>query len=223
MDSLIGIDTSEWIYNPKSPTFLRDMEEEQPFRFKVKGCTKESALVYICLMYDPKSKLFQREKDSIKRKEQAGKIAGFPYNEKTGFDKYCIGYMSGQSSIFNDAIAHYIFLSNSIYVQRLVSLEFNYEKLIRESFDNYDSKMDKLISDALESIEKLRQRVFGGDEVHALQQALSKKIMNMSDMLRMEAVNEEFEKNGLEEWNPYPEYVVEKLKYYGNPTTKKQL
>lgn len=223
MELLVGIDTSEFAFNPKSPTFVRDMEAEKPFRFKTKGCTKESALIYICLMYDPESKLFQREKDSIKRKEQAGKLAGFPYSEKTGFNEYCIGFMSGQWDIFNDAIAHYITLSNSVYVQRLVSLEFNYEKLIRDSFENYDSKMDKLISDVLEDIEKLRNKVFGGDEVYALQQALSKKTTRMSEMLRIEAVNEQYDKDGLEDFNPYGEYVEEKLKYYANPETKKQL
>ena len=222
MLSIDEIDTSKFIYDPKAKGFVEEMQKEEMFDFRMKPTrpvlTEKAALTYICLMYDLNSKFLEKELDIIKRKEIVGKMCGFPYTDEEGFSKYAIELMSGQVPVFNDALTHYLYLSNSIFLQRLASLEYNYEKEIRKSFDEYDGKKHDLLDKELAGIVKMREKIFGGHESHELHKALSKKLRKISQQLRIEQVNEELKINPvLAGYSPYFDgYMPGEPKYEGD-------
>lgn len=217
--NLTNIDTKNCLFNPKSPAFMDEMGKEPEFNFRPYKVPLQNALTYIVLVYDPESQLFKKEQDSIKRKEHAAIASGMPYTKKEGFSKESIEILLGQNEKVNEAIAKYVCMSNSVHVMALCSYERYYEQLIRDSFTqfkNFEPKNTEIIAKLLEKILDLRKKILGGEESYLLHKTLTTKFQKISETLKIENINDQFEENGLDGFSPYGNYRPSPLKFAGD-------
>ena len=215
---LNSIDSSLFLFDFKKPDFVKKMTEIKQFDFKVAHLDRKKVLTLIVLLYDLSSELLHVFKSYHQRKREAALMLEWPLNANGRFSEHVEYMLLGKHSEFNKAVVHYCFMSKNPYFVRLATLEFNYSKIAAESYKKYDDKVHDLLAKMEKDIILLREKIFGGDEVEKMRQALYEELEEVKNMLTLEDRVDRIE-NGTqqEEGNPYgTDYNIDRLMYEGD-------
>lgn len=215
---LENIDTSLFVIDPKKADFVERMQKIEQFNFRVEKLSTKKILTFIVLCYDLKSELLHMYKSYHHRKREAAIIAGWELDANGRLPKLVEYILLGNHASFNKAVVHYCFMSKNPYFIRLATLEFNYSKKAAESYEKYDKALHELLANMEKDIVLLREKIFGGDEVEKMRQALYDELEETKNLLTLEDRVERIEKGTLEkEFNPYEkDYSVERLTFEGD-------
>lgn len=217
---LKSVNTSKFLCDPKSKTFYKDMVAKST----VFDLGDERVLTYITLVYDTASEVRRNYKEYILRKIQAAETAGFSRDKGTNrFDKQVEDMLLGEISDVNRAIVQYVYFMFSNDYKLLYVLEEKFNEATDQHStlkSGFTSKDQKLLTDMKDQIEELEAKIFGGAEVINLRKALYEGTDNARVRIRKENEMDQFEKDGLDSWSPYPNYRPEKLKFVGDVIPK---
>jgi hypothetical protein len=218
--TLKDINTSRFIFDPKKDNFVKLMHaDSKEFVLNIGKVTTSKALIYLVVMYDPASELIHKYKDLYLRKNIAGEIAEFP-TDKTGglivFKKQYESLMLGQNDKFNNAVAHFLFKTHNLDFIERMNLEFQYFRLIRNTMKEIDTQTNNLMKDVKKRLIDNDTLLFGGDELSdKMRNALYAKTLNERLRLQPEQVLEKKQEDNLGEYNPFGDYEVDDVMYYG--------
>ncbi|MBN1683739.1 hypothetical protein JW865_09340 [Candidatus Bathyarchaeota archaeon] len=210
------ITTSKFIFNPKKPEFEQQMIDRSNV-FDLKWRRKDW-LTYITIVYDLNSELRRNTREYIQRKVDGAKIAGFEMKNGS-FDKRVENILLGENEEFNRAVVEYVYYNFNNDYKLLYILEESYNKAIRDQGSKLQVLGDKDRKNLTETkiqIEGLEQVLFGGVETINMKKALYEGTEAARTRLRREDEMKMFEENGLDPWNPFPGYKVEKLECVGD-------
>lgn len=217
---LSDVSTELFLFDPKKQDFVQKMQEIEQFNFKVPKLDMKKVLTMIVLLYDIKSELVRIYNNYYHRKKEAALIAGWELKPDGRLPEMVEFLLLGKHSLFNKAVVHYCFMSKNPYFVRLATLEFNYSKIAAESYEKYDDKIHDLMKKMESDIIFLREKIFGGDEVEKMREALYGQLEEVKNMLTLEDRVDRIEAGTIEqstEFNPYgTDYVVDRLKYEGD-------
>lgn len=215
--NLKDINTSKFLFDPKDPEFENKMvERNSVFDFPK---NRREWLTYIVVMYDIKSELRVNIKDLMQRKLEAGMLAGFKLKHGEFEQQVELGLL-GKNEEINKAIVQYIYYMFSNDYKYLFILEENFYRAIQEQSNRLKviNKAELAAIDHMkEKIEEIEYKLFEGEETISLRKILYMGIENARDRLpRKEEEMKEYQKNGLVNYEPFPNYKPDPLKFVGD-------
>ena len=196
---LQDLNTRKFSFNPKSSTFLADMEKFNPFRFNEKGLGSKKALKYMVLMYDKESELIQTITNYAYRKRVAAIAAGFTPHEDGRFPEKVKQMLLGNVKTFNRAMVYFCAKQREPLLLRLAVLEHAQMKIALDAIENYDDKIHKLSDDIARRIIEVRTELFFGEESKEVLDALYNEIDDRELGLEVENIVEKLTSVGLKE------------------------
>jgi hypothetical protein len=208
---LSNVTVTKLLFNPKEKGF----EKKMISRSKVFDFGDVRINAYIILVYDINSEFRKNIREYLRRKTEVGILVGFKF-EKGVFEKKVEDMLVGENDQFNKAMIEYVSYLYERDYKHLVILEFNYHKLSIESLKVWDAKVKALMGDMKDEMEYIEKKLFGGEETMNARRSLYEGTERTRLRIRKEDEIEEFELNGLSEWNPYGDYTPEKLKFVGD-------
>jgi len=175
------LDGSVFEYNPKDNKELKRLEESHPDFHSVNAKSglktlKKEILRYIILMYDKNTPLRTMYNGHYKRKGYAAIMAGFQRDPRTNkFNNAVKDVILGQNDDVNRAIVRYVMqFFDADYLQLILYNELM-GKQFRSSMDGekaLTSTQVNAIQDIRKEIDRLTEKVFGGNESRELEQEL---------------------------------------------------
>lgn len=222
---LENIHTKNFLADPKSVDFEKELISRSSI-FDLKK-NKKKWLTYIALVYDVQSELRRNNRDSINRKFEGAKLAGFELNDDGHFSKDIEDILLGKDDHFNQAVNQFVYYQFNNDYKLLYVLEEKYDIQIKEqamSLKPITAKDRENLTETKNQIEELIDKIFGGTETINMLKALYQGLDNVRDRIpRLEVAVDEYEKNGLDPYCPFPnKYRPNKLKFVGDsiPITK---
>jgi len=217
--NLSNIDTSKFLADPKSETFEKDLiKRSKVFNIKVKGVERKQVLTYLVVMYDFYTELRRNIKEYIERKITAAEIAEFPTTENNRFTSEIEDLLIGKNAQFNKAVIEYVSYMYDRDFLHLIVVEDQFKEFTTGMYFQKECGKDfnKVINDLKQNMEVIEDKLFGGKETINLLKALYEGTATVKLKVRIEDVNDEFQKNGLKDFSPYGNYVPEDLKFVGD-------
>jgi hypothetical protein len=219
---LKNINTKNFLFDPKDDNFEQKMIERSSV-FDLKKDRKKW-LTYITLVYDLQSEIRRNQRDYTQRKIDAAKISGFELvkdgERKNRFTVYAENTLVGENDDFNRAVIQLIYYMFNNDYKMLFILEEQYNNAMSNyssKLVEFDEKTRKLLTTMKEQIEEIESKLFGGVEVINMRKALYAGIDGARErMPRKEVEIEEYEKNGLIDYSPYPGYTPNKIVFAGD-------
>lgn len=206
---------STYLYNPDDPDLVQRVEADiEEFRFV---CPDKHRLIrYTILTYDPHTdfiKLFPS--DLSRRKYEAAIKAGFTLTESGKFELWVEDCMVGSNQRYNDAIVAFVTRFNVADLPAYLMYRevFFAEMKVVLSADTME--VDKKTASALrkeaivnaenarQKIQELERKLFTGDEVSDIRNALYVKAEKMLLQLRPESMAHAIETSTLSISDPY--------------------
>lgn len=212
--TLDDIDTTKLLYNPKSANFEKRMTEIEEFDFNIDKVNRKKALTYIVLMYDYNTPLIRLFNELPDRKRNAAIMAGF--NIEGGFAVNVERCIFGKVKAFNRAIVKYLSLSNSTDFSVRAVLEDILFRYMADALEKPNAKTHDTLIKLREEVEKLTISLLRGEETDDIKQALYEGSEQVKLRLTVEDKKELMDKNGLEDYNPYPGYKPNRIMYHGS-------
>jgi len=210
---------STWLYDPDDPNLVATVEADiEEFRFTCPD--KERLIKYTIWCYDPHTdllKLFVH--DFSRRKYESGIKAGFMLNPDGKFDPWVEDCMVGANERYNDALVAfvtrfnvadlpaYVMYREIFFTEMKATMVAGDSKAKREAMANAETARVRLM--------ELERRLFTGDEVLEIRNALYVKAEKMLLQLRPEAMARAIEKKELNMADPY-------FKKRGRPRKQKE-
>ena len=217
--------TERCLYNPKQPDFVQKMEAaSEVFREKLPSeITKKRFFTFIVLMLDPNSELRKNISSLPQRKTLAAMVSGFQLTDNR-FSPIVESCIVGENDIAAKMMAEYCVLSGGVNFLIYTSYVRILTDVVAASF-KADKAKDSVatISKLKQEIEESERKLFGGDEIANMKQALYLSSKQISLNLRPEDVIEKMEKGELlTDFNPYGTYIPNKLTYAGEGLEEKE-
>lgn len=224
------INTAEFLFDPKQKDFLSNFEKYDEFRIpeQIKHCKtekvypidKQKVFTYIAVLYDIKSTLHKDYPYYPHRKYQAALLAGWEKQKNDAFDPIVEDIITGSVVTVNNAIVKYCLLQHNTDFMMYVSYSSVFAILnlraLTGSFSDNDikniEKIGKLIND-------LSVKIFGGEEVRSMKEALYSAAEKERIALKPEDIAEKLAAGDdpLNGYNPYGEgYMPEQHKFLGD-------
>ena len=216
---LSKINTKKFLFDPKDPDFEKKMIDRSPV-FQLPR-NRKKWLTYITLVYDMNSEIRRNQPHYIERKSTAATIVGFEKNKDSGrFEPIVEAALLSKDETLNKAVVQFVYYCFNNNYKLLYVLSERYDDAIRAqsmpgvSFGEADRKH---LTAMQADIEALEEKIFGGAETMDMKKSLYEGIDNARERLpRKEEEIEQYEKNGLELYNPYKGYKPGKIKFVGD-------
>jgi len=214
---LSELNTASFFFDPKSKTFLSDLEKHDEFGFTPKDyISKKDLCTYIALCYDPESDIRKTYSHYGTRKRMAAVASGFELDEKGKFSQDVEDYLVGENMAFNAAIVKYLSFTYDLNFMRYYVFELLQHKALLAAM-NGDTKGIEQADKLTEKQSKEGVVIFGGNEVHEMRRALSEGAAIKALELTPEDIAYKLaDGENLNDINPYGDYEVDKLKFIGD-------
>ena len=216
---LEDINTSKFLFDPKEKDFVSNMIKRSAAFDLELGINVKMLLTYVALVYDINSEIRRNARlDYSQRKVEGAITTGFSMKNKR-FAKDVERLLLGEDDSFNRAIVEYVCLSLNNDYKLLYVLEENYNDMIKDhsnSVKKFTNNDRKLLTEMSGQIKGLESLLFGGQEVMNARRALYEGTEAIRDRFRLEDAVEKQEKDGLEDWNPFPGYTPDNLSFVGD-------
>jgi hypothetical protein len=205
----LDIDTSRFLVDPQSKTFLKDMKALSDV-FDMESTRK--ALIYITLMYDKESYYRKEIGNLMDRKFACGEAAGFPLQDNERFNEIVEEAMLGKHASFNKAVVQYAAMQYDLKFIKLISYELNFYRFNTTymSIGDKDGKIKRQINELEVEITALQREIFGGDETKDLLKALYQGTAASRLRIDPEGSMDEFSVNRLAYTTPWGNYKLDK-------------
>lgn len=210
---------STMLFNPNDENLVDKLSVYTEFNQKESdyGVDKLKLFRYIVVMYDMNSPLRLEYPDAWERKKVAALHVGFKVDKKGMFDKNVEAVLIGENNYVNLAMTKYVMLHGipeySALVAYQTGLGFEVIKTLRGTIN---PTITKNIEFLRIKIKELTEILYGGGETLNARRALYAGIEKDRFPLPDDVIKRLNQGDNLEDYTPYGEYKVEKLKFVGD-------
>lgn len=210
---------STMLFNPNDENLVDKLSVYTEFNQKESdyGVDKLKLFRYIVVMYDMNSPLRLEYPDFWERKKIAALHVGFKVDKKGIFEKNVEQILIGENNYANMAVTKYVMLHGipefTLLVASQAGLYFESLKVQRGTVTPAIAKnMKQFAAD----IRELTEILYGGGETLNARMALYAGIEKDRFPLPDDVIKRLNQGDDLEDYTPYGEYKVEKLKFVGD-------
>lgn len=212
------LNTSNFLYDPKSITFIDDLERDIPeLKSWNEDFDKLKYCQYLTLMYDkvsPVNKSYQSTNFMV-RKYKCADAVRLVIKRKSSLEEAIVG----KNDYINDITIKYILLFGSPEIMTLVAYQSMLDIITRRAISGEFEKNDH------DTIEKITQRINektakllytdGADEYSHFVKALYKELDKEKEMLHMENIHKNLMSGDIDSLleNPYGDWKPNKMKF----------
>ena len=217
---LTALDTTGFLYDPKSEDSYMQLERYEEFAITLQKPPKKKVIQYIILMYDTGNEDLRMEYPWYpQRKLEISRMVGLTKPNLKATDEI-EDMLIGKIPEVNRMIVRYLTLFDNPDLMMLASYQEIYTTLSIKSFSGaYDSKTISSLKIVNEDIKILSETVFHGKEETELRAELYKTMEEQKLGIRVEEIAAKLEKGEsiFPKENPYGEdYEMEPLKFAGD-------
>lgn len=194
------LDGSLFLYDPTKDTHIEKLKNShEDFQLDLGSLNnyRKKLLKFIILQYDLNTPLRIEYKDYFRRKANAALLAGFKRNKQSGkFKEDIANAMIGKNDEVNRMIVRYVmYFYNEDYLQLILYWEYLGTFGRGQLNGNINSQTIRALDNIRETISKLTQRIFGGDESVDLKQKLYKALDSEKNNLHPDNVTKDLKEN----------------------------
>jgi hypothetical protein len=221
---LSDLNTTSFIFDPKSSDFLDRLEKYEEFQFDIDKLDKQKLCVYIALMCDPQSDIRKSFSHYPSRKREAALCAGFNLKKDNKFPEHLEDVLVGQNRDFNRACIKYLSFAYNPNFTRLNIYQQLQNAALLNAILATDSKSLDLAEKLTERLKKEEEFIFGGDEVLKMRESLYEEAaLRELDFKPEDIAHRLSEGEDLSEYNRYgKDYKVDDLKFKGDVPPKEK-
>ena len=215
-------DFSQCLYDPTDKQLAKKIEKLEEFKEPLGAMERHRMNIYrfIIIMYDMKSPFRMLYPSINERRREAAREGGFQLNRNGVFPADIEDVILGVNEVVAKMVAGYIM---QFGIPELVALEGcmsqfleESEKLIRRKGDMNTYKLQKAL---MEDIKEYELNIFGGQEILEMRKALYQSLESKRRAPKPEEVAKRLQENPndkLDDFCPYGDYNVDKLKFIGD-------
>lgn len=214
---LSEFNTKGFFADPKSPTFVEDLEKASDiFKVEIKGVNHRKLLVYIALMYDLASEARRNISQLNQRKFVCAVASGFLLKDNK-FSEDVESAICGANDDAARMMTEYCMLSQGIDFTAYTAYSRIFTELVAQSYQKTTKDTVGVLGIVRKEISGLEDKMFGGDEVQNMRRSLYLSSKSVALNLQMEDIIDRIAKgDDLSEFNPFPDgYLPNKLTYAG--------
>ena len=216
------VEFKDCLFDPYAKDLKKKLEKYEEFKQPLGNMERYRDVIYkyIIIMYDFKSPFRMLYPDINERRREAAREAGFQLTRNREFTKDIEDVLLGLREDVAKMVVKYLMLFG---VPELVAIEgcmsqfvAESEKLVRRQGDMNTYKLQKAL---MKDMEEYERRIFGGQETLDMRRALYQNLESRRRAPRPEEMAKRLQadpSDKLDDFNPYGEYSVEKLKFKGD-------